>query len=347
MKLFHLLLIAVMLVVASCQKEKITIGTNISDDFYIENSGASMHVLVEGNTSSSEFILFVHGGPGVSAYFYNTDYIRNNLGDKYACVFWDERNSGASQGNSNSKNLTLAQMTDDLKKVIQVLKYRYGKNSSIFLLGHSFGGFLTSSFMTTDNNESMVNGWIFADGTQNYPLNESLTREMLLTFGQQQISLNKNHAKWEEIVSWCNIHTRNFSFDESNQLEDYAEAAETYFDEVTKVNYLKLFGSNSIKDNWPLTSILVNYLYSSAAEINKDIAKVGFSSSLYKVSIPVLILFGQYDFVCPKGLGDDLYNCISSTDKKIVVSPISGHNIMLQDEVLFCSEVDKFIKTHR
>jgi pimeloyl-ACP methyl ester carboxylesterase len=347
MKRFITTFLVVFLFMTSCQKEKITIGTSVSDDFYVENSGASMRVLVEGNTVSKVFIVFVHGGPGASAYFYNTDYIKSNLGDKYACVFWDERNAGASQGTSNGKDLTLPQMTDDLKKVIQVIRFRYGQDSNIFLLGHSFGGLLTSSFMTTDNNQSMVQGWIFADGSQNYPLNDSLTRQMLLINGQQQIALNKNKSKWEEIVSYCNLHTSGFSFDESMQLEEYAEAAETYFDEVTKVDYLKLFEKDAINEDWPLTSILVNYLYSSAAEINKVIAKAEFSSLLFKVEVPVLILFGQYDFVCPKGLGDDLYNHISSTQKKIVISPISGHDIMLQDEVLFCNEIDEFVRMHK
>jgi pimeloyl-ACP methyl ester carboxylesterase len=64
-------------------------------------------------------------------------------------------------------------------------------------------------------------------------------------------------------------------------------------------------------------------------------------------SIPVLILFGQYDFVCPPGLGENLFSRINSTDKKIVISPISGHNIMFQDEVLFCKEVNEFIGLYR
>ena len=342
-----LMLFFTMFLFTTCQKEKITIGESVSESFYVENNGESMRVLVEGNTLSTVFVIFVHGGPGAGAFMYNTDYISSNLEDKYAGVYWDERNSGASQGSSNGDNLTLPQMTEDLKKVIQVIKYRYGQGSEIFLLGHSFGGLLTSSFLTTDNNQSMVQGWIFADGSHNYPLNDSLTRQMLLTAGQQQITLNRNRAKWEEIVSYCNTHSVNFSFDESGQLEKYAVDAESYFDEVTKFNSLKLFENNAVKHNWPLTSMLVNYLYSSEAEINKDLALKEFSSSLYKVTIPVLILFGQYDFVCPKGLGVDLYNNISSSDKKIVISPISGHNIMFQDEVLFCNEVDEFVRMHR
>ena len=70
-------------------------------------------------------------------------------------------------------------------------------------------------------------------------------------------------------------------------------------------------------------------------------------SSLFKVTVPVLIMYGQYDFICPKELGNDFYNRIGSSDKKIVISPVSGHNIMLQDEVLFTNEINNFIGSHR
>src|SRR5690554_1828223 len=92
-------------VLCSCQKEQIEIGTDVSETFYVENQGASMRVLVEGNTASKTILLFVHGGPGSSAYFYNTDYISNHIEDKYAVAYWDQRNAGASQGNNNANRL--------------------------------------------------------------------------------------------------------------------------------------------------------------------------------------------------------------------------------------------------
>lgn len=331
----------------SCQKEVITIGTGVSETFYVDNNRASMRVLVEGNTASRVFIIFVHGGPGAGAFIYNTSYISNNIEDKYALVYWDERNSGASQGGSNGSELTLAQMSDDLKKVVQVIKARYGQSSDVFILGHSFGGLLTSSFMTTANNQEMVKGWIIADGSHNYPLNDSLTREMLLTIGQQQIALNKNTARWDEIVTYCYSHTGNFSFYESGKMGKYAAEAENYMDGVTKTNAIQLFTENAVKFNWPLTSILMNYLYSSKSGINKDVAKAEFTSTLYKITLPVLIMYGEYDFICPKGLGYNLFNHISSVDKKLIISPVSGHSIMFQDEVLFCKEVNEFIALHR
>ena len=331
---------------SSCQKEKITIGTNVSDNFYVDNAGASMRVLVEGNTLSHAFLIFVHGGPGAGSEFYKTDYISQNIGNKYAIVYWDQRNAGASQGNSNANELNLAQMTEDLKKVIQVLKSRYGDNSSFFILGHSFGGLLTASFMTTGNYQSMVKGWLFVDGSHNYPLNDTLTRQRLLQAGLEQIALNKNTDKWKTIVSYCNKHTGNFTRAESDELEDYAGNAEFYFDEVKSVS-LSDFQDKAIKDKWPITSMFLNNLYSSNAEIKNQLAVTEFSSSLYKVTTPTLLLFGKYDFICPKEVGDDVYNRISTTQKCMAISPISGHYMMFQDPSFFCQQVDDFIEQYR
>jgi len=334
-------------VLTSCQKEKITIGTNVSETFYLDNNGASMRLLVEGNTSSHTFLVFVHGGPGTGSFIYNTPYISQNIENKYAVVYWDQRNAGASQGNSNGDHLNLPQMTDDLKKVVQLIKHRYGQDSGIFILGHSFGGLLTASFMTKDDNQSMVKGWIFADGSHNYPLNDSLTRQMLLAFGQQQVIQNRNADSWKIIIQYCNTHTSNFTFEESNQLFAYATNAETNFKKVEEINLATLLQDDPVKNDWPITSILLNLRYSSDAQFNRDLANTEFSSMLGVVTTPTLLLCGKYDFICPEGLEEDVYNRINTTDKKIVISPISGHNIMLQDESFFCKEVNTFIESHQ
>jgi pimeloyl-ACP methyl ester carboxylesterase len=331
----------------SCQKEKITFGTNVSDVFYLDNANASMRIMVEGNTLSKVFAVLIHGGPGESSYFYNTDYINTNLESKYSIVYWDQRNAGASQGNRNGNDLNLKQITEDLKKVIQLLKGRYGQNSSVFILAHSFGGMVASSFMTTADYQSMVKGWIVVDGSHNYPLNDTLTRQMLITSAQQQITLNKHVVEWENILSYCNLHKGNFTLEESQQLESFAEDAETYIEGVKEFDVAQLIKSNLTRNDWPLTSLLVNYLYSSNSDLIKELYKTEFSSTVHKIAAPTLLLYGQYDFICPKELGMDLFNRISSTDKKMVISPISGHNLMSQDEELFVREVDQFLELHK
>jgi len=338
---------SLLLLLPGCQKEKITISENVSEAFYVENAGASMRVLVQGNTASKTFILFIHGGPGVSSYFYDTKYISQNIGDKYAIVYWDQRNAGASQGTSNGGNLHLDQMVEDLKKVIEVLKFRYGQDMSLFLLGHSFGGLIAADFITRPGYQNMIKGLIDVDGSHNYPLNDTLTRQALLTERNYQVLQKRNVDEWQPIISYCNTHQGNFSLEESQQLETYATEAENYIDSIKHINIVNLVLKYTIPDKIPLTAILCNLLYSEDSNFNKELAKAQFSSSLYKVTIPVLVLWGKYDFTCPTALGEDFYNRISSTDKLMVISPISGHNMMLQNKKLFCDEVSTFVQKYR
>jgi pimeloyl-ACP methyl ester carboxylesterase len=342
----QIFIFCIFLLIAGCQKEKITISSDASEVFYVENAGASMRVLVQGNTSSKIFVLVIHGGPGVSSYFYDTNYIGKNLGDKCAMVYWDQRNAGASQGNINSNKLHLDQMVDDLGKVIEVLKYRYGQDMKLFLLGHSFGGLLLADFITRPGFQNMISGLIDVDGSHNYPLNDTLTRQRLLAEGQYQVAQKKHVREWQPIIDYCLSHTGNFNFEESQQLEQYANEAENYVDSINHVSIVTEVTRYTIPDKYPLTAILSNLLYSEDSNFNKELAVANFSPSLKIVTVPVLVLWGKYDFICPISLGEDFYNRISSTDKRMSVSPRSGHNMILQDKKFFCNEVASFILTH-
>ena len=261
----------------ACQKEKITFSENVSEVFYVENAGASMRVLVQGNTASNTFILVIHGGPGVSSYFYDTKYISQNLGDKYAMVYWDQRNAGASQGTSNGSELHLSQMVEDLKKVIQVLKFRYGQDMSLFLLGHSFGGLIAADFITRPGYQDMIKGLINVDGSHNYPLNDTLTRQKLIEYEDNyQVSQKRNVDEWQPIINYCNTHQGNFSLEESQQLEKYATEAENYIDSIKHINIVSTVLKYSIADKYPLTAILSNLLYSEDSNFNKELAKTQF-----------------------------------------------------------------------
>jgi len=342
-----LFLFCIIILLSGCQKEKITLSGNASDVFYVENAGVSMRVLVQGNTASNTFILVIHGGPGVSSYFYDTKYISRNLGDKYAMVYWDQRNAGASQGTSNGSELHLSQMVEDLKKVIQVLKFRYGQDMSLFLLGHSFGGLIAADFITQPGYQDMIKGLINVDGSHNYPLNDTLTRQKLLTEGQYQVSQKKNAGAWGPIISYCAAHEGNFTLEESQQLDSYATEAENYIDSIKYVNIVKKVIEYAITDKYPVTAILSNLLYSEDSNFNKELAVSQFSSKLNIVTIPVLVLWGKYDFTCPPALGEDFYNRINSTYKRMVISNISGHYMIVQDKKFFCDEVASFVSKYR
>jgi pimeloyl-ACP methyl ester carboxylesterase len=138
---------------------------------------------------------------------------------------------------------------------------------------------------------------------------------------------------------------KSYNFQQS--VSNIYEEAETLMDPVKDFDMIGWIQSNAIQEQIPVTSVLINYLYSSQSGLNEELQKTEFSSSLSKVNIPTLLLYGKYDFICPSELGEDIYNRISSTYKKLVISPVSGHNLMVQDESLFCKEVNDFIKLYQ
>jgi pimeloyl-ACP methyl ester carboxylesterase len=308
-----------------CKKDDGKFLTHANEIFWLTNAGADMPVWVKGNTASKVFIVVVHGGPGDGAYGYS-GFQTETLQEHYAMVFWDQRNAGSSAGNSNFNNLSLDQMVDDLEKLIKVLKYRYGNNISVFLYGHSFGGLLGSAFLSKDNYQEDLKGWIEIDGAHNYPLTDSSSRRMLVDTGRSEISKGKNIAKWTEIVEYCESHDPLTSLAISYQIESYAHEAENYVDINHQQDPLDLTSPAN-----PL-SILANQLKldqtSSGEQFLQSLEKASYSNQLYKIKIPSLLLWGQYDFTVPKGVAMDAYNNLGSFYKKLVMFPHSGHRPM-------------------
>jgi pimeloyl-ACP methyl ester carboxylesterase len=340
---FNLLII---IGLSSCQKEQITIGADAHDVFFLQEGGNALPIQVHGNTASKKMLVIVHGGPGGSGITYRDNYVINNIEKEFAIAYWDQRFAGASQGNSS--NSDVASFKNDIKKVLQLLKSRYGNDTKMYLMGHSWGGFLTPYFLEDGTNQDMVRGWIQVDGAHNYYKNDSLTREMLLFYGKREIAANRNTATWQEIVNYCNAHVFNESFDVSFQLNRYAGEAEGYLSEVKAgASNLSIIKESVSNNSFPITAQLVN-LYNSALrlQIDHQAYPIPISENLYKIKLPTLLLWGRYDFVCPIGLKDDIKKNIRSTDVSEKTFEQSGHSPMGNEPEAFWSAVVNWVKTH-
>jgi pimeloyl-ACP methyl ester carboxylesterase len=330
----------------SCQKEKISNGTNIKDNFFLQSEGVSMPIYVFGNMASNKILFIIHGGPGDFSLGYRNDHVANTVEKEFAIVYWDQRFAGGSQGNSGSSDIAL--FKSDLKKVVQLVKLRYGNDKQLYVMGHSWGGFLAPYFLEDGNNQELFRGWIQVDGAHNYYKNDSLTKEMLLYYGKREIAANKNRDKWQAIVDYCNAHAYNESFDVANKLNRYAGNAEGYLDEVINkrgsiANQVLQLGDK----NLPITSVVSN-VYNSTfiKKIDRQAYPVPISENLYKLKLPTLLLWGKYDFVCPQGLIKDIRNNVSSTDITEKIFENSGHSPMTNEETLFWRTVVDWVKIH-
>jgi pimeloyl-ACP methyl ester carboxylesterase len=157
----------------------------------------------------------------------------------------------------------------------------------------------------------------------------------------------KHAAKWREIVNYCQAHAGHFSPAQSKQLAAYATEAETYFDEVKQTGMSGILSRQAIRDRVPATSVVLNLLLAGNGKLNRQLAAISLSELLPRITKPTLVLGGAYDFICPQELGEEVFARVGTTAKRQVVSPVSGHLIMQQDEELFCREVSRFVEQYQ
>lgn len=337
-----LLLVSFIFLFTACQKEEITFSTKANDLFYVKNKDASMPILVQGNTNQKAFVLVVHGGPGSDAIVTMNGTFMDVLEAKYAVAYWDQRNSGNTQGGANHDNLNLKVMTEDLRAVILTLKHRYGNNISVFLYAHSFGGCLSASFLTTNDNQNLVRGWIDIDGAHNFPLTDVESKAMQIQIGTLEKNAGRNVGEWTKILDYANNNNPRENPSISEKFNKNAYSAIKLIAEINKVELPKT--NDLAYSNNSLLSRLVNFhsVYFNSG-IEQELFNTEFSSKLNVVTIPTLCLFGKYDFVVPPALADDVINNISSTFKKKVIFDKSGHDPYLTETEKLNFEVITFI----
>lgn len=322
----------------SCQREQIGNGTEVSDHFFLFNEGQYMPVSVRGNVASGKMLLLVHGGPGGNASVYRDEAMREKVEPEVAVVYWDQRFAGGTQGKGGPHSLEV--FSEDMRKLIQLLKHRYGQEQEIILLGHSWGGFLCPWFLREAANRDMVKGWIQVGGAHDYRLNDSLTREMLLFYGQQELDAGRETEQWQEIVDWC--ESNGFDSDEEAlQLNQFAHTAETLMPDVAAGPFAF---PRFKEDRMPLSLYLSNTLATNIRDIDAPTYGIHSESYLKDIQTPLLMLWGKYDFVCPPELRLHLQQHVSASEKETVIFNASGHSPMMNEPEAFWNVVLNWIE---
>jgi pimeloyl-ACP methyl ester carboxylesterase len=341
-KMFNYMLLLVL--VYSCQKEKISLSTQAQDLFYVENADAKMAVLVEGNTLSKVLVLIVHGGPGGTAIgFQNDKYISSTLESNYAVAYWEQRGAGISQGNGK---LEFDLYVQDMKKVIAVLKHCYGSTIKVFIMSHSWGGLVAPGYLTDNTNQTEVSGWINVAGAHNYYLNDSLTRDYLLRYGKEQLAFGNRVKDWQKIVNYAEANIPNYNYKMSSTYAACASTAEGYINDIysNNISLSDFFISKyPFSLSWAASNAGATYL----SNLGDEIMHKEFSSKLHLLTLPILCITGKYDFTCPKALAQEVMTKVNSVKRKMVILEHSGHICMQNEPDAFYAEVMNFIKENK
>jgi proline iminopeptidase len=343
----YALYISMVLVLLSCQKEQ-DLG-KLDQTIYVRNDGADMPVYMRGNMNSKVIILIVHGGPGGNGLEYRAGLWTVDLEKNYAVAYWDQRGQGMSQGHYDKSDVTVAKMVEDMDAVIKVLKAKYGNDVSVFALGHSWGGTLTAKYLTTGNLQHNLKGWIESDGAHDMPKNDIEATKMFIKVSKEQIALGNNVSNWQGILNWATaIDTSNISETQRGELNEFASKVEDWLIKDHVLLEGEIGGYKLTKFFSPVNPI-TNHLAGNATNdmLSKEIESTALTNKLPIINIPVLVLWGKYDFVVPPILGYDTYNQVSSVKKKLVIFEKSGHSPMNNEWRKFTDEVILFVNANK
>jgi pimeloyl-ACP methyl ester carboxylesterase len=340
---------------ASCQKEKITISSNANDTFFVENKGHAMKVQVKGNTASKIVVLVVHGGPaqGTDAYKAMPEF-QEILEKKYGVAYWEQRLTDiTAQGNSEG-DAKLKTYGDDMKGVVLSLKKRYGDDTKIFIMGHSWGGMVTSQFMTDGTNQNLVNGWIFADAVYDWNQSDKDGVVFINQMADKQIALGKNVDKWNAIKDKANAYDLSATF--SN--ENYFVFQSNIFD-ASLIFYEEDYGKIELPTGTPLSTFshLKYYLTTDFYGIYQaqnidyterliiDARKQTLGLKIPSITKPVFVVTGEKDFFVSPIHAKRFYDLLPAGKKEFLELPLSYHFFEAQE--LFVNSMVDFIEKYK
>ncbi|MEQ8531195.1 MAG: alpha/beta hydrolase, partial [Imperialibacter sp.] len=298
---------------------------DVKDTFYLRNDGADMPIWVRGNLDADKIVIFFHGGPGDCAMCYR--YYLKKMESEVAVAYWDQRIAGSSAGNADPSSLTYEQFGEDAFYAVSLLRQQY-PGKKIYIMAHSFGVELAWQFLTTGENEKMVNGLLVVNGTfsnlrwmeimRDWVMREATARQDNKTLEFAETHPVNNATVNDVWVDYCR-----------KMLDLGGNPLSLYENKKFVLNYV-LFSPNTAMSQFAHGKAYNDYSEKVLFTFDK-------TDDLSKITLPVKFLWGKKDGVVPIEVGNETELLLTNTAVDWTVFENSWHEP-------FVSENDKFIE---
>ncbi len=330
-RLLWLALLLGLLGSAGCQTE--------GDYFFLERDGAVMPIWVRGNVDSRTLLLMVHGGPGDSAQWYIESQAFKALEARYGVAYWDQRGSGTSQGAPPASTFTVDEYVGDVDAVVKLLRARHPIDR-LFVIGHSWGGFLATAWLLDPAHQVGVHGYVMMDGGFDLAHGFELARQYIAQYAQAQVDAGVDVENWKAALAWA---TQNppppVDKDSLTRLSLYVAAVRGYQWNATgsEITFERLFLS-------PLD--IFAYLKNQTEALSHyDLAGLDLTAQMSAILVPTLITWGRHDGILPVALAQQAYDALGTAPqgKSVVVFEDSAHSPYAEEPDRWLEAVTTFI----
>ena len=296
-------------------------------------NGVKQKLHIVSNDESLPVLLFLHGGPGVV----NRHSILSShldLLDSFTIATWDQRGTGGSYYNVSNDSLTIKQLVEDAKEVVEYLCKIFNKEK-IFVIGGSWGSLLgiRLAYAYPEKIAAFVGFGQFVNGAKN----EEISYQFTLDGAKQANDLDA--IKQLEKVGPPVKGMYKGGFDgmmvQRNLMMKYggyskSEEKRSYMDSFVKP--MLLSGEYSLSDLLGIVLGYKNVLKTMWAEVGQEDL-----SKYTTFSVPILVFDGRLDMNTPAELVEDWFKQIEAPYKELIWFENSGHNPMSDEPESFKS----------
>ncbi len=310
---------------------------------FLRAGTSDLPILVRGPESAETLVVFVHGGPGGSSIAYATAMPAafDPISERHLFASYDQRGAGTAQGMTKDEELTLAQHTEDLGEVVALLRAQYPSVERVVLLGHSWGGTLTTNYLADETRASGIAGWINVSGATSMPRVVELSRAWAVDRAQAKVDSGEEAERWREALAWYEANPVLDAVNMAPHLENVDALGGTVHD------------PSQVKSN-RLGSVFFSP-YSVGADVHnaartqrvmiEDLLKIDLHWELPRIRLPTLLLHGEHDGRVPVTLADEVLPLLGTPDtqKSLVRFERSGHRPFLEEPEKFVEAVNTFL----
>lgn len=348
MRSLYIFILASLAIFCSCSEEA-DISANANDFYHLEMEKAFIPVWVRGNTQSNTILLYIQGGPGLAAIDAAVIDFKEwepTLEKEVAIAYYDQRGLGNKQGEFDLSKITIDQYLRDLDGVVRFLKNQY-TGTKVILFGHSFGGHLSYRYAMEYGDETLADGLISIAGPATHDGSEvsaerwGFRKQHLQRVSQRFIELDINPSTFQEALEWLSGIDKIDTPEKQQIWNNYIVNGFQGLDgQVGMRDYLNGIFRSSI-NVFPDLNYALDGQVGDA--LSADEQRTNILPDLDLITMPSLILAGEFDDIAPVEELTYVFENMSSDHKQLHVFEMAGHDPTFDQPIEFQQVVTRFV----
>lgn len=313
-------------------KVKSNAGANIGT--YLNIGGLSQYIHMRSENLDNPVIIYLHGGPG-SPDSYVTYLFADRLDEEYTVITWDQRGAGrtyeanyAIDPNNNSARYETA--LSDLDELVDFVRDMF-KQDKVIIMGHSYGSLLgiNYAYLHPDKVSHFIGiGQVVCPKEGEQRSYEDAMKKAT-ELGDDTREMEAAWAEYEKNTSNVKnmLAVRTFT----SKYHKAPKGANEIWTGITSPDM-------KYKDvRYFLRLLDENFVYTKQSELFRSIFVDMREITDYEV--PIDIIQGEYDWVCPSIMAKEYYEMINAPSKGYYEIVGCGHGPQYDDPEAFAKVV--------